>query len=103
MGKAIENVENKRRINLKSLKTSVQSIVDLTLNSEHLLLALTNVKDYGTLGANHAVNVAILSIAIGAKLGLSKKILGDLGVAGLLQNRFTHAAPYSLTATPLNS
>ncbi len=85
-GKAFKSVESGRRINLKSIKTAVHAMVDLTLNAEHLLLGLTNVRDHGTPGANHAVNVAVLSIATGARLGLSKRILGDLGIAALLHD-----------------
>ena len=86
MGKALATVKTDRRANLKSLKTATQAIVDLTLDAQHMLVALTNVKTFGPPGANHAVNVAILSIAIGAKLGLSKRILGDLGIAALFHD-----------------
>ncbi len=86
MRKAYEAAAKGRRINLKSLKVATQAMVDLTLDSEHILMALTNIKDHGELGVNHPVNVAVLSVAIGAKLGLSKKILGDLGITALLHD-----------------
>lgn len=86
VGKALVAAQEGRRINLKSLKIAIQAIVDLTLDNQHLLLALTNVRDFGRLGANHAVNVAVLAVAIGTKLGLSKRILGDLGITGLLHD-----------------
>ncbi len=98
-GKAISAAQEGRRINLKSLKIAIQAIVDLTLDDEHLLLALTNVRDFGRLGANHAVNVAVLGVAIGAKLGLSKRILGDLGITGLLHDIGKADAPEELQKT----
>lgn len=95
-GKALVAVQEGRRINLKSLKIATQSIVDLTLDDQHLLLALTNVRNFGRLGANHAVNVAVLAVAVGAKLGLSKRILGDLGITGLLHDIGKAADPDDL-------
>jgi putative nucleotidyltransferase with HDIG domain len=73
-------------LNLRRIKKAVHVMVDLILNEEHILVALTNIKDRGMAGANHAVNVAVLAVALGAKLGLSKKLLGDLGVAALLHD-----------------
>lgn len=86
VGDIFDSVRKDRKMNLRRLKLAVQALVDLTLNEERLLLALVNTKDHGPPGANHATNVCILSIAAGAKLGCSKKLLGDLGISALLHD-----------------
>ena len=50
------------------------------------LLGLTIVKSLANYAVTHAVNVAILSIAIGRSLGLHKRDLLRLGMAGLLHD-----------------
>lgn len=82
----LESVRTKGKANLKKLKRVIQSMVDLILSEQSTLLALVNIKDFGSFLANHSVNVTVLSIALGAKLGFSKKHLGDLGVAALLHD-----------------
>ena len=100
VGKALRAASNGQRVNLKSLKTASQAMVDLTLDSQHLLVALTGVKTHGSPGANHAVNVAILSISLGAKLGLSKKLLGDLGIVAFLHDVGKIGLPEDIQKTP---
>jgi putative nucleotidyltransferase with HDIG domain len=73
-------------MSLKRLRRAIQAIVDLTLQEEKLLLSLVNLKDCGAPGSSHSVNVAILAVALGAKLGLSKRLLSDLGFAALLHD-----------------
>ncbi|HZN57595.1 MAG TPA: HD domain-containing phosphohydrolase [Planctomycetota bacterium] len=86
MDEVVRAVREGRPIPVKRLKHLVQALVDLTWTSENLLLSLVNVKNYGEPGSNHAVNVAILSVALGVKLGLSKKLLGDLGISAMLHD-----------------
>ena len=47
----------------------MQSIVDLILSQELSLLGMTTLKDYDEYTYQHCVNVAILSIAVGHRLG----------------------------------
>ena len=94
---------NGKKANLKKVKRIVQSMVDLTLAEQPTLLALVNVKDFGSFLANHSVNVAVLSIALGAKLGFSKKHLGDLGIAALLHDIGKHELSEDRYRTPAAS
>ncbi len=79
-------VRSRKPLHFRQLKHAIQTMVDITLCGEHVMLSLANVKGYGEPGSNHAVNVAIFSIALGLKLGLPKKHLGDLGMAALLHD-----------------
>lgn len=80
------NARNNRPIDLRKAKRAVQGIVDLILQEEFSLLGLTAIKNHDEYTFQHCVNVSILSIALGQRLGLSKKMLGELGVAGILHD-----------------
>ena len=75
-----------RPVDLRKAKRAVQSIVDLIIDEEFSLLGLTAIKNHDEYTFQHCVNVSILSIAVGQRLGLSKKMLGELGVAALLHD-----------------
>lgn len=84
--RVLETVRVGRKINFRRLKRVVQCMVDLAMEERPTLLALVNIKAYGSRLANHLVNVGILSVALGIRLGFSKKLLGDLGIAGILHD-----------------
>ena len=75
-----------RPIDLRKAKRAVQGIVDLILEEEFSLFGLTAIKNHDEYTFQHCVNVSILSIALGQRLGLSKKLLGELGVAAILHD-----------------
>ncbi|HKW51561.1 MAG TPA: HD-GYP domain-containing protein [Candidatus Eisenbacteria bacterium] len=75
-----------RPVDLRKAKRAVQGIVDLILDEEFSLLGLTAIKNHDEYTFQHCVNVSILSIALGQRLGLSKKLLGELGVAAMLHD-----------------
>jgi HD-GYP domain-containing protein (c-di-GMP phosphodiesterase class II) len=75
-----------RPVDLRKAKRAVQGIVDLILGEEFSLLGLTAIKNHDEYTFQHCVNVSILSIALGQRLGLSKKLLGELGVAAMLHD-----------------
>lgn len=80
------SARDKRPIDLRKAKRAVQGIVDLILEEEFSLFGLTAIKNHDEYTFQHCVNVSILSIALGQRLGLSKKLLGELGVAAILHD-----------------
>jgi putative nucleotidyltransferase with HDIG domain len=56
------------------------------MQEESALLGLANIKNYDEYTFNHSVNVAIYTIALGQRIGFSKKHLSYLGMAGLLHD-----------------
>jgi len=89
-----------RPVDLRKAKRAVQGIVDLILNQEFSLLGLTAIKNHDEYTFQHCVNVSILSVALGQRLGLSKKMLGELGVAALLHDLGKAAIPPSVLNKP---
>jgi len=82
----INSVRLGRTTSVAKVKRAVQAIVDQVLNNETSLLGLTAIRDYDEYTFTHSVNVCILSVAIGKKLGLTRLQLYDLGLAALLHD-----------------
>jgi HD-GYP domain-containing protein (c-di-GMP phosphodiesterase class II) len=87
------SARDRRPIDLRKAKRAVQGIVDLILEEEFSVLGLTALKNHDEYTFQHCVNVSILAIALGQRLGLSKKMLGDLGVAAILHDLGKAAVP----------
>lgn len=80
------DIENGRIPNSAPLITVVDQMVEVTMREPWTLLGLTMIKDYDNYTYNHCVNVGVLSIALGATLGLDAKDVRDLGIAGQLHD-----------------
>lgn len=74
------------KVNIKKAKRIVETMVDQILEEEKLLLGMTAIKEYDEYTYHHSVNVSILSIALGQRLGLSKKMLTELGLVALFHD-----------------
>ena len=72
-----------RTANVRKVKHAVQNIVDQVLNNEVTLVGMTNLRDYDDYTFTHSVNVCIFSLAIGKRLGFTKRQLFELGMAAL--------------------
>jgi putative nucleotidyltransferase with HDIG domain len=89
-----------KSVDLRQAKRAVQSIVDLILSQELSLLGMTTLKDYDAYTYQHCVNVAILSIAVGHRLGMTKQQLSQLGVSGLFHDIGKVVIPNEVLAKP---
>lgn len=75
-----------RAVNLRRVKRAVQSIVDQVLNNETSMMGMTTLRDYDEYTFTHCVNVCILSVVLGQKLGLTKVQLYELGLGALFHD-----------------
>ncbi len=73
-------------LNLNLTKRWVQSMFNHLAFDESFLFGLTNVKNFDEYTLNHSVNVCVLAIALGRRLGLSRPELMELGVSALLHD-----------------
>jgi HD-GYP domain-containing protein (c-di-GMP phosphodiesterase class II) len=83
-----DKIKTNERINLARSKRVIGSIVDHIVEQEcqTTLIGMTAIKDYDEYTYFHSVNVSILSIALGNKIGLPRKMLADLGLAALFHD-----------------
>jgi HD-GYP domain-containing protein (c-di-GMP phosphodiesterase class II) len=75
-----------RVASLRRVKRAVQSIVDQVLTNETSMLGMTALRDYDEYTFTHCVNVCIISVLIGQKLGLTKAQLYELGLGALFHD-----------------
>ena len=71
---------------LRQLRHVTQAVVDQVLSDPHSLIALTTIKDFDHYLISHSTNVAILSVVLGQRLGLTKPQLGELCLAAFLHD-----------------
>lgn len=72
--------------NVRRIKRLVHKIVDQILQEETSLIGLTSIRDYDEYTYTHSVNVCIFSVALGRRIGLTKKQLYELGMAALFHD-----------------
>lgn len=79
-------VESGRIPGSDKLRTVVDRVATLTIKEPSMLFGLAMIKNYDNYTFYHSVNVGILSIALGAALGMGREELQDLGMAGFLHD-----------------
>ena len=82
----MNSIKSEQPTHLKKVKRVIQEIVDIILKEEASLLGLTTIKDFDEYTYNHCVNVSILAMTIGQKLGFDKNMLTKLGIAALFHD-----------------
>jgi HD-GYP domain-containing protein (c-di-GMP phosphodiesterase class II) len=82
----ITNIKSKQYADVRKLKRLAQKAVHLVIEDESILLGMTTIKNYDEYTFNHSVNVSIYSLAMGKRLGFSKRTLSDLGITALLHD-----------------
>ena len=80
----------------RRVKRVVLGIVDQVLHEEAAMLGMTTLRDYDEYTFTHSVNVCILSVALGQKLGFSKLQLFDLGLGALFHDVGKSRVPLSV-------
>jgi len=98
----INKIKSGEKVNIKKAKRVVESMVDQILEEEQLLLGMTAIKDYDEYTYHHSVNVSILSIALGQRLGLNKKMLTELGMVALFHDIGKMEIPNEVLNKPTN-
>lgn len=85
-----EYFEDRRSVSAKAslytTKRLMQSIFNHLSENESFLHGLTNIKNFDEYTLNHSINVCILSISLGKKLGLDRNELVDLGLAAFFHD-----------------
>lgn len=89
-----------RLVNIKKVKRVIHTMVDNILKDETYLLGFTTLKNFENYLYNHPINTAILSIAIGKRINLSKTQLSRLGIAGVLHDIGKAEIPLSILNKP---
>ena len=82
----VESINQQKALNIRKAKRLMQNTVNAIMQDDSTLLGLANIKNYDEYTFNHCVNVAIYAIALGQRIGIPKKHLSHLGMAGLFHD-----------------
>jgi len=96
----MQSIKLKQAASLKKAKRVVQSMVDLILQEDSTLLGLTNLRCHDEYTYNHSVNVCILALAMGQRLGYNRKRLSELGMAALFHDLGKSEIPLEVLNKP---
>jgi putative nucleotidyltransferase with HDIG domain len=82
----VDSINQQKALNIRKAKRLMQNAVNAIMQDDSTLLGLANIKNYDEYTFNHSVNVAIYAIALGQRIGIPKKHLSHLGMAGLFHD-----------------
>lgn len=71
---------------MRRARRGVQGLVDRFLEDETAVLALAQIRSFDEKLFNHSLNVCVYSLALGQRLGMSRRQLGELGMAALFHD-----------------
>lgn len=98
----MNRIKSGEKVSIKKAKRVVESIVDIMLEQDEFLIAMTAIKDYDEYTYHHSVNVSILSVTLGHRLGLGKKALTELGLVALFHDIGKLEVPPEILNKPTN-
>jgi putative nucleotidyltransferase with HDIG domain len=96
----MDGIKNQRMVNIRKAKRLMQNAVNAIIQDDSALLGLANIKNYDEYTFNHSVNVAIYAIAIGQRIGIPKKHLSHLGMAGIFHDIGKTSVPKEILNKP---
>jgi HD-GYP domain-containing protein (c-di-GMP phosphodiesterase class II) len=73
-------------IPLSTTRRLMQSLFNNIVHNESFTYGLTTIKNFDEYTLNHSINVCILSISLGRKLGLDRNELSELGISAFFHD-----------------
>jgi HD-GYP domain-containing protein (c-di-GMP phosphodiesterase class II) len=83
---AFSGKSNDEKARLSTTRRLMQSIFNSISDNEWFVQGLTNIKNFHEYTLNHSMNVCILSIALGRRLGLDRNELVNLGISAFFHD-----------------
>ena len=81
-----DSIKSGMRVKLKKIKRAIQLMVDCILTDESYLMGFTAARNFEDYSYFHPVNVSILSILLGKRVGLGRQYLRALAIAALFHD-----------------
>jgi HD-GYP domain-containing protein (c-di-GMP phosphodiesterase class II) len=75
-----------KKVSIKKTMRLVQNMIDMVVEDTQIFLSLSTIRDYDDYTFTHSMNVAILSVSLGHKIGLEKSILETLSLSALFHD-----------------
>lgn len=86
LNNSLKELSSGKTINMRSLKKSVNLLLDNVMNNRHILIQLEEIRTYDDYVFLHSINVAVFALMTGRTLGYSETNLAELGLGALLHD-----------------
>jgi len=96
----VQRISVQGNAGVRKAKRMVQNMVDCLAQDESLFLCLSTIKDYDDYTYSHSVNVAVLSLCLGNRIGFSRISLEHLGICGLFHDLGKVEVPHEILSKP---
>ncbi len=81
-----QKVSSDRKASIKKALRMVHIMIDTVIDDNNVLLSLSTIRDYDDYTFTHSLNVAILSMCLGNRIGLSKNLLERLSLSAMFHD-----------------
>lgn len=78
-----EKVSSRKRAGVRRIIRVIQKMVDLIIEDERVLMGLSTLRDHDDSIYSHSINVSILAMTLGFRIGLSRQAVQRLGICGM--------------------
>jgi len=82
----MEREKKHEKIHFKTTRRLIQSIINMISFDESFMLGMTNIKNFEEYTLNHSINVTILALCFGRRLGIEKNELVELGMSAFFHD-----------------
>ncbi len=97
---SFERDQRNEKIKIATTRRLMQTIFNHISDNEAFVFGLTNIKNHDEYTLNHSVNVCLLSIALGRRLGLTRAELVDLGISAFFHDLGKTETPLEILNKP---
>ena len=97
----MKDIREGKEANAKKIRRLVQGFIDIMDEHEMYMIGLTTTKNFEAYTLNHSLNVCLLSLALGKRLGLERKQQRDLGIAAIFHDLGNLLVPQQILEKPL--
>lgn len=100
MKEMIEAQQLEKKINVRKMNSTIQTMVDNILENRDTYIGLTNLKMYDEYTFAHSVNTSLLASSLGTFLRFEKPQVAALGLSGLLHDMGKASVPHEIINKP---
>ncbi len=95
-----EKINSQKKVGVRKALRVIQNMVDLVMVDESIVLGISTIRDYDDYTFTHSINVAILSMCLGRRIGISRTSLHRLGICGLFHDLGKLDVPVEIIRMP---
>lgn len=95
-----QKIGSDKKVSIKKTMRLMQNMIDMVVEDTQIFLSLSTIRDYDDYTFTHSINVAILSVTLGHKIGLAKSVLETLSLSALFHDLGKIDIPHDILNKP---